>query len=517
MKKVLNMTFASSLTNLCEINSSFDTGILRICYTGKNRNGSYFSKESIERSIRTIYNCPIVCNYSRETDTLGGHDVDVVCNEDGTLRIVNITQPIGVIPESSRVWFDEYEEEDGTVHEYLYAEVLLWKRQEAYRKIKKDGITQHSMEVTVKDGNMTNGVYYINDFEFTAFALIDETPCFESSALETFSKQDFKQQLSEMMQDLKESLKQVTTSTEVDNTYRQNYSMEGGKKTLNEKIELAAKYGIDIESLDFSIEKLTIEELTEKFEAIKSTTDKGTSVSENETPANSTDDRFSLTNNIVEELRRVLEGEKVECEWGEFNRYWYVDCDFDVSEVYCWDSNDWLLYGFPYAANEDKIAIDFNNRKRKKYVIADFNEGEQSSPFAPTFNLMKQSLAEGSELKVKYKAISNEIASMEAELNDLREFKTATETAVAENERGKVFGKFTDLNGTEAFEALKADCMKYDLDTLEEKCYAIRGRNSGIVKFALENKTPVIKVEKSDMSDEPYGGIFAEYGINANN
>ena len=247
MDKVLNMTYASSLTNLCEVNSSFDTGILRICYTGDNRNGSHISKKAIKKSLQTIYNCPIVCNYDRETDTLGGHDMEVVRDENGGLHIVNVTQPVGVIPESSKVWFEEYEEEDGTVHEYLYAEALLWKRQEAYRKIQKDGITAHSMEITVKDGKMVDGVYHINDFEFTAFALIGVEPCFEGSALEMFSKQDFKQQLSEMMQDLKESFKQVNTSPEVDNTHPQNYSMEGGERVLEDKMELIAKYGIQID------------------------------------------------------------------------------------------------------------------------------------------------------------------------------------------------------------------------------------------------------------------------------
>ena len=152
MDKVLNMTFASSLTNLCEVNSSFDTGVLRICYTGENRNKSFFSKETIVKSIPTIYNCPIVCNYDRETDTLGGHDIELVCDGNGALKLINATTPVGVIPESAKVWFDDYEEDDGTIHEYLYAEVLLWKRQEAYQKIKKDGITAHSMEIKVKDG-----------------------------------------------------------------------------------------------------------------------------------------------------------------------------------------------------------------------------------------------------------------------------------------------------------------------------------------------------------------------------
>ena len=51
MENALRISFASSLTNLCEKNSSFDSGVLRICYTGENRNRSYFSKEDILNRI----------------------------------------------------------------------------------------------------------------------------------------------------------------------------------------------------------------------------------------------------------------------------------------------------------------------------------------------------------------------------------------------------------------------------------------------------------------------------------
>ena len=50
--KVLNLTFASSITDLCEVNSSFDSGILRIAYTGENRYGSAISKQVFERCVR---------------------------------------------------------------------------------------------------------------------------------------------------------------------------------------------------------------------------------------------------------------------------------------------------------------------------------------------------------------------------------------------------------------------------------------------------------------------------------
>lgn len=510
MEKVLNMTYASSLTNLCELNSSFDAGVLRIAYAGENRNNSAISKEAFERCIKTMYNCPIVCHYDRETDTLGGHDMEVVRDKNGALKLINVTTPVGCIPESAKYWWDVVEEEDGSTHEYLYAEALLWKRQEAYRKIKSDGITAHSMEITVKDGETIDGIYNIYDFEFTAFALIGVEPCFESSALETFSKQNFKQQLSEMMHDLKESFNLVNTSSEVDDTHPQNYSTEGGEGVLEDKMELLAKYGIDIESLDFSIEDLTIEELTEKFESMKQS---DAPVAEEPALEEPAPDKFALTSNIVEELCRVLGEVKVQREWGECSRYWYVDCDFDASEVYCWDTNDWLLYGFTYAIEGDSITIDYESKKRKKYVIADFDEGEQPSPFAPVFKAMEDKIHENTEWEEKYQTASDTIASMETELGELRQFKTDTETAIAKGEKDKVFAQFGDLVGVEAFEALREHCMEYDTETIEEKCYAIRGRNGTAAKFALENKTPKLKVEKTETSDEPYGGLFAKYGV----
>lgn len=504
---VLNLTYASSLTDLCEINSSFDSGVLRIAYAGVNRNGSAISKQTFERCLKTIYNCPVVCNYDRETDTLGGHDMEVVADGKGSLRIVNMTHPIGVIPQNSKIYWETIEEDDGTSHEYLCAEALIWKRQEAYRKIKEDGITAQSMELTIKDGKTIDGIYHINDFEFTAFALIGCEPCFESASL-SFAKQEYKQQFTEMMLELKEHFSQVNASKEDDNIHQTKYSMEGGEKVLDKK-ELIAKYGIDIDALDFSIDDFTVEELEAKFEEMKNTNPE----------ANPDDgqDKFALTSNVVEEIHRALSEVKVEREWGECSRYCFVDCDFEAMEVYCWDTNDWLLYGFSYKLNGDNIDIDFESKKRKKYVIADFDDGEQDSPFAQIFAEMEQKLHDSAEFADKYQTASDTITSMEKELGELRQYKSDAENAIARGERDEVFAQFEDLVGVEAFETLKEKCMEYDLDTIEEKCYAIRGRQGVPAKFSAEQKVPKLKVEKEDKSKLPYGGLFEKYGFSAEN
>lgn len=514
--KVFNMTYASSITNLCEVNSSFDTGILRIAYTGNNRNGSHISKKAFEKCLETIYNCPIVCNYDRDSDTLGGHDMDIVRGADGALRLINITTPVGCIPESAKTFWETVEEEDGTTHEYLCAEALIWKRQEAYSKIKRDGITAQSMEITVKDGETIDGVFQIYDFEFTAFALIGVEPCYESASLE-FSKQDFKQQLSQMMLEIKESFSKVDTSKEVNDIQTDYFSMEGGEKVLNEKIELVAKYGVEMDKLDFSIEDFTLEELEAKFKAVTDEQNDNSADDDNHDVQTGLDNKFELESNMIDELIRVLESEKVQREWGECTRYWFVDYDRDINEVYCWDSTDWLLFGFEYEANSDSIAVKQETKKRKKFAIVDFDEGEQSSPFTQVFEMMEQKIQSNTEWEAKYQSASDTIATMEAELGELRKFKADTEEGIANSAREKVFKQFEDLTGIEAFEKLRESCSEYDAETLEEKCFAIRGRNAAL-KFSHEPKTPKLMVDKTEIpQNEPYGGVFRKYGVEKEN
>lgn len=509
MEKLLRLDYASSLTALCEKNSSFDMGVLRVAYPGVNRNRTSISKETFERCLTSMYNCPVVCHYDRDTDSFGGHDMELVCNEDGSMKLVNLTQPVGVIPEGANHWWDFVEEEDGSKHEYLFTEVLLWKRQEAYQKIKNDGITSHSMELKVKDGEMVDGIFQIKDFEFTAFCLISVTPCFESSALEMFAMQEFKQTFAEMMADMKKSFSLVNTSDEVDDKTQLNNSLKGGEEVLNEKIQLAEKYDIDVESLDYSIEDFTLEELTQKFEAMKAEKEQEAVDTE---PEQKEEEKFALTGAVVEEIRRVLCEVKVETEWGSCPQYCYVDCDFERSEVYCYDSNDWLLYGFPYAVDGDSVTIDFACKKRMKYEIVDFDNGSQESPFASVYADITSKYHEVAQFEEKYNDAVASADAMKSELDELRTYKQTVETEKKISAQNELFAKFEDLAGIEDFDKLSENRSDFELDVLEEKLYALRGRFGTIAKFSLENKTPKLKVEKEDKSTEPYGGLFEKYG-----
>lgn len=504
----MRIVFSSGIRELTERNASFDEGVLRVAYVGKNRNNSFISKETFERCMPSIYNCPIVCRYDRETDTIGSHDMELVASGDGSMHIVNVTQPVGIVPESSKYWWEEIDDASG-VHEYLCVNVLLWKRQEAYKKIKEDGVTDESMEIEVKEGRMVDGVYVIDRFEFTAFCLLGTAePCYESASLEMFSCNDFKQQLADMMQEFKETFAITAQPSQEVGIVPQNDS-EGGKEVLDEKNKLMAEFGLTAGMLDFSINDFSVEELRAKFEELKN---KGGAE-----PTGGTQNNFELEGQFRQELWAALEAETIETEWGSMPRYWYVDYDRDASEVYAQDSSDdWNLYGFSYSMNGDHVVVDFGCRKRKKYSIVDFDEGEQVTTAGRLFELASKKFSEASaEWTEKYQRATEAASANDTELAALRKFKADTEGAVEQARRNEVLAQFEDLNGVEAFETLREHSMEYDMDTLEEKCFAIRGRNGVAAKFSRESNPVKLMIDRTKDESEPYGGVFAEYGIKA--
>ena len=527
MSEIMKLKFDSSITDLCNRNSSFDSGVMRVCYPGKNRNGSAISRADLERCIPTMYNCPVVCSYYRETDTLGGHDIELVHDANDNLKLVNVTQPVGVVPESSRYWFADHTDKDGVTRNYLHIETLLWKRQEAYSKIKEDGITAQSMEIAVKDGSVIDGVYHIRDFEFNAFTLLGVEPCYEGAALEMFSATEFKEQMSEMMKELKDSYAQVTTSQE-DDIKVDKFSTEGGEEVLDETNvtfteEPVTEEATPVDETPAETEVETdgagAEEPTETTEVEGEPATEEPEAEEPEEPASedTPTEEFSLSSGVIEEINRVLATQTVSHEWGESAQYWYVDSDIENHQVYCIDTVDWLLYGFTYTVDGDAITIDWESKSRKKFDIVDFEGGEQTvNTGSAVFEYIAQQLTESYEQVQEYETCKAEFEAAQTELTDLRKFKADVDKEAAKAERVKIFERFAGLTGIEEFEALREDYgLQYDVDALIEKCYAIKGKHGETTNFSLNNGLPRYKVDKPDANapDEPYGGLFTKYGF----
>lgn len=531
--KNIKIEFSSALLDVVERNPSFDMGKLRVAYTGRNRNNTYISKDAFEKAIPTMFNCPVVANYNRKKEEIGSHDGEFIKTKDGETKYVNITEPVGLIPESAQ-WNWETVEDDGVLHQYLCTEVVLWKRQEAYEKLKKDGVTKQSMEIEVTDGEMLDDYYDIKDFCFTAFCLLGTAePCFESAALFTFSeREDFKAQYTEMLKEFKLAFASAG-----------NIDEKEGKENLKLN-ELLEKYSISEEDLTFEIEGLSDDELeakfAEEFEQKKDDTDSDPvedpedddtenepdepeveeaevvdnednepgeesevtdEGGENEDAEGGVGEDFALNSQIREGLHdAICSAEQVETEWGSYSRYWMVDYDEDIQEVFFIDSFDGKLYGCEYTHDGDDMIIDLETIKRKKYSIVDYIEGSEQK--FEMFDLVNEFGEKYGELQVN-----------KEEFDRLKEFESDILSEKRKSDEEALFAKFEEkLKDNEEFKALKEKAGEFDLAVLEKELFALVGK----VDFSLSLKK---MSETSDGANKvkPMVGFEALFSRNDSN
>lgn len=528
MGNMMNVAFSfdeASVYNVRELNSTFAVGSLRVMYTGPNRNGSFMSRSTVEEALPSLYNVPIVCHWDPEIKEIGSHDMELVTDDDGNMRIRNLTEPCGVVPESASFRFEIAADANGVEHEYLVADgVYLWKRQDVVPYIMEElgGKIDHSMEIHVLDGDYDDvrNLYVIRRFEFTALCLLGSAePCFEGSELEVFSTRTFKKKMEQMMADLKETFCRVTPA-EQDNDITESDRKGGEVLEYNEKevfeateaetnamesaetAEQAAEAtcgecavvqdaAVDQGGADADCDPADVAE-TEDTEAVE------------DRPEENSEDKFALSQQIRDEIAEELGKVTIEGEFGEWPRYWLMDYDQDLAMVYCYDSVDWKLYGFAYEMDGDHVVIDWESRQRMKIAIVPFDEGEQRNPIADVFQAAVD----------RFQTVSAQVQTADAELNELREFKRDTERRQKEQEIAEVFSGFADLDGDETFESLRNSASEYDAETLREKCFAIRGRKQPApMKAQVVGSTKMPIAANDSLADEPYNGIFVKYGF----
>ena len=452
--KNVRLVFNSALKNIMSCNESFDQGVLRIAYHGENRNGSYISKEVFEKCLPSMYNVPVVANYMRDDDMIGGHDIEIV-RKDNFPKMVNITHPVGVVPESASNWWELVTEEDGAIHEYLCTDVLLWKRQEAYEKIVSDGIVYESMEIKVKEDHLDNGMYVIDDFEFLAFCLLGNCePCFESASLATFSSDAFTSELYAM-------LEEVPMAT-------RNYLEGVTNKLVNKKLKLVEKYGLTLDDLDFELAAYTIDEVEDKLAAIR--------------------ERLGVPQIDEEDPVVTPPEEENPTEPG-------TDPDANPGTDESQDSGQ--------DNNQEDVEEHSLEEDRTGHAKDDPEDEEDKKP-----QDNDDEFACGEDEKKTSCDISEEdFALLKKELKELREFKNQ----ILSEKKAELFSMFSDLESNEDFKDLKNNADKYDLTAIEEKCFAIRGRTATFSMNQTYKKAPVLPVLDHEPTYEPYGGVVKKY------
>lgn len=168
-------------------NSEFTDCVIDVMYSGKNRNGSKITRESVDEAVSTLYNVPIIGEFIEYKDDFGDHSGELEPDENGDLKYVVKTRPYGVVNESTKISWS-YKEVDGELKECFSCTGKLWtgKYPELMTLI-ENGSKGQSMEITDVEGDTdTDGYFDIKKFKFSALCILgdDVEPCFENSKVE---------------------------------------------------------------------------------------------------------------------------------------------------------------------------------------------------------------------------------------------------------------------------------------------------------------------------------------------
>lgn len=210
-----------------DINPLMSKCEIKVLYTGKNRNGSFISKEVAEEMAKTLRGAPIVGYYVEDKEDFLDHGEQMVFDGEG-IKFNCLTKPYGFVAPDAAVWFQEFEDTDGfgntITREYLMTTGYLWTGQfeECKRAVEKGNNQSMELDNDSLDGKWENDpesgwdFFIINDAIFSKLCILGEDvePCFEGANItapevsKTFSKVDngFKNTLFSMMKDLKSVL-----------------------------------------------------------------------------------------------------------------------------------------------------------------------------------------------------------------------------------------------------------------------------------------------------------------------
>ena len=354
-KKYSSITFKAKVKPIKPVNPEFDLVKIYVQGVGKNRNGSYMSKENIEKALPTLNYCPVVGHIIEYTDNdgnkrryIGGHDYEV----DDNWEFKNLTVPYGVVVENSYDW--ETVNEYGTDVEYLTANAILWTGR--YPELKEciysdDTWFNQSMEINIGEGKYrpldedSNYTEFL-EWDYSALCLLgkaDENstnghtdssehtePCFISSRVlpVEFEKSEFEMIMTEMKQKLSQCFDNQSSNSEVDN--KDNTDGKEDEVVENEKEEVIETVEeVNEESTEEVVENTTEETPDAEVNEDTNTESENEEVQEDETVVEAS------VEETVEETVEMSELDSLKAEYEEYkNSHSHTNEEFDELQKY---------------------------------------------------------------------------------------------------------------------------------------------------------------------------------------
>jgi hypothetical protein len=531
-----------SIDNMPYIDSErFETVKIWIAHTGLNRNNSVFSKELLESMIPSLVGIPILGYIEADSDEqedFTGHEQRLVIKK-GNIDIVYVGKAFGVILANNNAKF-ETKIVDDVEREYLTCEGILWKKfKDCIEIFNRDGVKPHSMELfppSIKGTFSKDRHFHFESAKFDGLCILgdDVTPAMIGGSIEKFAISSFSDEVADLLNEIKSTMDKFSECSK--STFINNETGNEGGSEMDEKISVLEKYGYTIETIDFSVEDMTVEEIEEKMKTFsakdeeakveKPATDFEEETTEvvDETP----ETEFAMSaNTLRQEVYKALSTRKVilKSSWDnepyETNEFYMIDIKDSYAIV---EGNDWNVYGIPFTVKGDFVELDFDG---KVEFVSEWRQkvGEETSEFATIHtsrfaefeNSMKERIEKFNEtiatLQSEKDSVTAEFTSLKETVSELSEYKNAKEEAEKKVLVDSLFESYSSLDGVAEYEEIKTMRDTLSVDEMETKialCYARKN-----VNFTTSGKLPEkvkVKIQTSDEDDDrPYGGIMEKY------
>ena len=490
MHKSVKLTTPCEFINVEPLNPLISKCQIKVCYVGEqpNRNKSIITKEVATKMANSLPGSPIVGYFNDNKKDFEEHNRTIEISN-GKFEMKDTTKPYGFVPTDAKVWFQQYQDDDAVIREYLCTEGYLWTGQypECQRIIDKGN--NQSMELDTeridaywtKDENEKPQFFIINEAIVSKLCILGEDcePCFEGASVtkpETEIKfslgDDFKEQLFSMMQEIKDLL---VDNKEGGARVFTRYSVEIGDSLWNALYSHVYK--------TYSIEEV-FEDGDQKFAILKDSEGNFSrldfSLAEDGT-VTFADEVSAIEYTSAEEAQ--FSAEAVEAFVAEFKKKEEEDKKDKDSE----DDSEDKSGKSDNSNSEDKSEGDKSDSSKSDNKEKDDKKDDEEDEKKKKGKFSLEEIPEYvelstkfSELESKYNALVAERDSLQAQLQPLVEFKAKAERTQKED----MIKSFYMLSDEDKADVV-ANIDTYSLDDIEAKLSILCVRNK--VSFNLDD------------------------------
>lgn len=485
--------------------------ILQACHILDNLNGSFISEDSMKAALPSFSNRPILAYiYQDDNGDYQFRDHTMHMEDD---QLVYDESPVGIIPESGNAHLEYDKEKDKTyvvVDGYLFNEYS-----QAVDILEREGECAVSVELSIRElsYDANNDWLSIDDFFFSGITLLGKfedgskvlpgmagsnirLADFQKKSQATFSQD----QVVAMLEQINNKIDQLTiekirkedtlmefeTNANVTESVDETVAEEFTEVTPEATEESTEDNTIVTEALAEDTEDVTPSE-NEKFEAEadESEEDETDEVEEDSEDTDAEEETEDESEDHFNLKMSVTLGEKSYERFASLNSVIQGLTEL-VNDVYAEDGTWYSVEAYDEGTAKSRYIIMQDLWSGKGYKQAYTNKdgvlalkGEREEV---TFEWLTASeKAELDSMRANYSSIESELAKYKAEPEKM---------AVLESE------DYKNLEGTEAFESLKAQDAHFDLsvDEVKAKC------DEMLLEFAKGHKVEPVNVE--DTTDE---------------